>query len=78
MSELGRLQAAPPGVPAETLQVLRTAMEQTIKDPEFVADSERLNLPIDFLSGDVVAEKIRAALTQPADVVAALKAVAGN
>jgi hypothetical protein len=37
-----------------------------------------LNLPIDFLSGDVVAEKIRAALTQPADVVAALKAVAGN
>ncbi len=78
MSELGRLQAAPPGVPAETLAVLRTAMEQTIKDPGFVADSERLNLPIDFLPGDVVTEKVKAALTQPADVVAALKAVAGS
>ncbi len=78
MSELGRLQAAPPGIPAETLEVLRTAMEQTIKDPGFVADSERLNLPIDFLPGDAVTEKVKAALTQPADVVAALKAVAGS
>ena len=78
MSELGRLQAAPPGVPAETLAVLRTAMEQTIKDPGFVADSEKLNLPIDFLPGDVVTEKIKAALSQPADVVTALKAVAGS
>jgi tripartite-type tricarboxylate transporter receptor subunit TctC len=78
MSELGRLQAAPPGVPAETLAVLRTAMEQTIRDPSFVADSEKLNLPIDFLPGDVVTEKVKAALTQPADVVTALKAVAGS
>lgn len=78
MSELGRLQAAPPGVPAETLAVLRTAMQQTIKDPGFVADSEKLNLPIDFLPGDVVTEKIKAALSQPADVVTALKAVAGS
>jgi len=78
MSELGRLQAAPPGMPAETLAVLRTAIEQTIKDPGFVADSEKLNLPIDFLPGDVVAEKVKAALTQPPEIVAALKAVAGS
>ncbi len=78
MSELGRLQAAPPGVPAETLAVLRNAMEQTIRDPGFVADSERLNLPIDFLPGDVVTEKIKAALSQPAEIVTALKAVAGS
>lgn len=78
MSELGRLQAAPPGVPAETLQVLRTAMAEVVKDPGFIADSERLNLPIDFLPGDVVADKVKAALDQPADVVDALKAVAGG
>jgi len=78
MSELGRLQVAPPGVPADTLAVLRTAMAQVMKDPGFVADSEKLNLPIDFLPGDVVAEKVKAALNQPADVVAALKAVAGG
>ena len=78
MSELGRLQAAPPGLPGETLAVLRTAMEQTMKDPGFVADSVKLNLPIDFLPGDVVAEKVKAALTQPPDVVAALKQVAGG
>ena len=78
MSELGRLQAAPPGLPAETLAVLRAAMEQTIKDPGFVADSVKLNLPIDFLPGDIVAEKIKAALTQPPEIVAALKQVAGG
>ena len=78
MSELGRLQAAPPGMQAETLAVLRNAMAQVVKDPGFVADSAKLNLPIDFLPGDVVAEKIKAALNQPPDVVAALKAVAGS
>ena len=53
-------------------------MEQTIKDPGFVANSEKLNLPIDFLPGDVVTEKIKAALNQPAEIVTALKAVAGS
>jgi tripartite-type tricarboxylate transporter receptor subunit TctC len=78
MSELGRLQVAPPGVPAATLQVLRTAMAEVVKDPGFVADSMRLNLPIDFLPGDVVAEKVRAALNQPPEVIAALKAASGS
>jgi tripartite-type tricarboxylate transporter receptor subunit TctC len=78
MSELGRLQAAPPGVPADTLAVLRTAMGQVMKDPGFVADSEKLDLSIDFLPGDVVAEKVKAALDQPPDVVEALKAVSGG
>jgi tripartite-type tricarboxylate transporter receptor subunit TctC len=78
MSELGRLQTAPPGVPAETLAVLRTAMEQTMKDPGFIADAEKLNLPIAFLPGDVVAEKVKAALDQPAEIVANLKAAAGS
>jgi tripartite-type tricarboxylate transporter receptor subunit TctC len=78
MSELGRLQVAPPGVPAETLAVLRTAMAEVVKDPAFIADSARLNLPIDFLPGDIVAERIKSALNQPPDVVAALKAAAGS
>jgi hypothetical protein len=78
MSELGRLQVAPPGMPADTLAVLRTAMAQVMKDPGFIADSEKLNLPIDFLPGDVVAEKIKTALNQPPEIVAALKAVSGS
>ena len=78
MSELGRLQVGPPGVPAPTLAVLRTAMAEVVKDPGFVADSVRLNLPIDFLPGDVVAEKVKAALNQPPDVIAALKAASGS
>jgi len=78
MSELGRLQLAPPGVPADTLAVLRTAMAQVMKDPGFIADSEKLNLPIDFLPGDVVAEKVKGALNQPPDIVAALKAASGS
>ncbi|EDM47920.1 MAG: tripartite tricarboxylate transporter substrate-binding protein [Marinobacter sp.] len=43
---------APPGIDPERLDILRTAMEQTAKDPEFLADAERQSLPVNFGSGE--------------------------
>lgn len=43
---------APPGMDPVRLQTLRTAMEKTVVDPEFLADAERQSLPVDFGSGD--------------------------
>ena len=48
--EPGRPVAAPPGVPADRLAVLRRAFEDTMTDPEFLAEAERLQLEIDPLS----------------------------
>ena len=44
---LGRPLAGPPGVPAERLAILRKAFQDTMRDPEFLADSHKANLDID-------------------------------
>jgi len=76
VSELGRLTAGPPAMPANILAVHREALSSVMKDPEFLAEAKKLNLPIDALPGDVVEAKVKAVLNQPAETVAALKRVA--
>ena len=44
--------AAPPGVPADRVEALRAAFDQTMKDPEFLAEAARLQFGIDPVSGD--------------------------
>lgn len=43
--------AAPPGVPAERVAVLRKAFDETVHDPEFLSEAERLNLEVTPVSG---------------------------
>ena len=45
--EPGRPLAAPPGVPADRLDVLRRAFDETIKDPEFLAEAEKGQMEIE-------------------------------
>ena len=78
LSELGRLTAGPPGIPPKILAVERQAMVAMMKDPGFLAEAKRLRLPIDFLPGEIVEAKIKAALNQPPETVAALKRAAGG
>jgi tripartite-type tricarboxylate transporter receptor subunit TctC len=67
-SAIGRSLLAPPGVPAERLQALREAFQAMVKDPEFVADLQRLNVELDPLPGAAVAELAARALAVPAAV----------
>jgi tripartite-type tricarboxylate transporter receptor subunit TctC len=76
LSDLGRLTSAPPGVPADVLQVLRDAHEKALKDPELLAEAKKLNIPITFGSGDFVAQRIREALNQTPETIALLKQAA--
>ncbi len=78
MSELGRLTAGPPGIPADTLATLRQGLMAVMRDPQFLAEAKRLNLSIDPLSGEIVDAKIKAALSPAPETVAALKAVSGG
>jgi tripartite-type tricarboxylate transporter receptor subunit TctC len=52
--EIGRPVAAPPGVPADRLEVLRRAFDDTMKDPEFLAEAERAQLEIEPLSAHAI------------------------
>lgn len=78
LSELGRLTAGPPGIPANILAAERDAMTAVMRDPAFLADAKKLGLPIDYAPGDVVAEKLKAAMNQPPETVEALKRAAGG
>lgn len=44
---LGRPLAGPPGIPAERLAALRTALFETMKDPQFLAEANKAGLDID-------------------------------
>ena len=47
--EVGRSFLAPPGVPAERIAILRKAFDDTMKDPELLAEIEKAKL--DFVPG---------------------------
>lgn len=73
-SNLGRLTAAPPGVPAEVLEELRDAYLAVLQDAEFLAEAEKLGLPIQAARGDEVAILMQAALQQSPETVAIISA----
>jgi hypothetical protein len=48
---LGRPVSAPPGIPADRVKALRDAFSATMKDPVFLADAGKQDMPIDPLAG---------------------------
>jgi len=78
LSEIGRLTAGPPGMPPAVLAAEREALNAAMKDPQLLAEAKKLALDIDAAPGEVVDTKIKAALAQPPETVAALKAAAGG
>jgi tripartite-type tricarboxylate transporter receptor subunit TctC len=71
--DLDRPVLAPPGVPAERVQMLREAFNATMVDPAFRADAEKLRLTLDWVRGEEVARTLAAAYAMPAEIVAAAK-----
>lgn len=49
--EFGRPYVLPPGVPADRVAAYRKAFDETMKDPEFLADAKKLRLDINPLPG---------------------------
>jgi tripartite-type tricarboxylate transporter receptor subunit TctC/sarcosine oxidase gamma subunit len=73
-SNLGRLTAAPPGTPDAVLEELRDAYMAVMADPEFLAEAEKLGLPIESARGDEVATLMKDALQQSPETVAIISA----
>ena len=67
--------AAPPGVPADRVAVLRRAFDATMKDPEFLSDAKRLRLDISPTTGEQVQRSVHAVLTTPGSVIRETSAV---
>jgi tripartite-type tricarboxylate transporter receptor subunit TctC len=68
--EIGRPVAAPPGVPADRLEVLRRAFDDTMKDPEFLAEAEKVQLEIEPLRAHEIDTLLANAFATPKPIVA--------
>lgn len=66
---LGRPFVAPPGVPADRIEALRTAFDETMKDPAVIEETTRAKLNLAPMTGQQIAQVIDDAYKTPPDVV---------
>lgn len=67
-SAVGRSLLGPPGIAGDRAQALRDAFQSMVKDPQFIADIQRLNVELDPLSGDELRQQVMRTLNIPVSV----------
>jgi tripartite-type tricarboxylate transporter receptor subunit TctC len=67
--EAGRPFAAPPGTPADRVAALRQTFQETLHDPDFVAEAQKIELEIDPMSGQAIARMLKKAYAAPKRIV---------
>ena len=65
--EFGRPFFMPPNVPTARVPAIRRAFDATMKDPEFIAEAEKLKIDIDPMTGEEVASMLEEIAKTPAD-----------
>ncbi len=68
--EMGRPLTAPPDVPADRLAALRAAFDATLKDAEFLAEAQRLQMEIEPLDAAAIETLLSKAYGAPRDIIA--------
>ncbi len=71
---MGRPFAAPPGIPEDRKQALRKAFDDTMKDPEFLAEAKQRKMDVNPVSGAEVEKLVAELYRTPPDVIAEAKA----
>ena len=75
----GRPFALPPDVPKDRVAALRKAFGDMMRDPEFIAEAQKLDLDLDVMDGTQIDEILSKAYTSRPEIVeAARKAIGGN
>lgn len=72
---IGRPFIAPPGLDAETVEVLRKAFDDTMKDKDFLAEMQKANLEINPIPGKDVQELIARLFKTPPAVLERAKQI---
>ena len=75
---MGRPFAAPPGVPADRLAVLRQAFNETMKDKAFLADADKRKFEINPVDGEQIQALVREIYQTPASVTKKAAAIMGQ
>ena len=76
--EFSRPFILPPGVPAERVQVLREAFAATMKDPDLLAEAQRMHLDVDASTGEEVQALVAQMYETPPQVIERMKKALGR
>ena len=68
----------PPGVPAERIEVLRKAFEATMKDPELLAEAEKMRIDVEWSTGEAVQRLVAKMYETPTAVIERVKKAMGR
>jgi tripartite-type tricarboxylate transporter receptor subunit TctC len=71
----GRSYVVPPGTPEDVVAILRAAFAATMRDPEFLADADKLRIGITPSSGEKLQEVVSRVHASSADVIERAKRV---
>jgi len=74
--EMGRPFFAPPDVPAERIKALREAFAQTLRDPQFLADADKMGIEVQHVGGGEVQALVARIYASSPEVIARAKAAA--
>jgi tripartite-type tricarboxylate transporter receptor subunit TctC len=69
---IGKPFAVRPGVPADRVAMLRDAFAKMVRDPQFLADAEKMQLEIDPLSAEQVTKDFASMMNQPPEAIEAM------
>ena len=76
--DMDRPVLLPPGVPAERVAQMRTALFATMADPAFVTAAQNMHLHLEPVRGEELAKALADAYALPPDVVAAARETMGE
>ena len=72
---LNRFYVLPPGTPKDRVALLRKAFMSTLKDPEFVADTQKAKLDLDPIDGEEIQRQVRELFKLEPALVAKMKEI---
>jgi hypothetical protein len=71
--DIGRPFLAPPGVAPEIVAEQRRTLEKIVKDPEFLADAKKMQLPIDPAPGQELEALVKRVYAIPQSTIERLR-----
>ena len=76
--QVGRPFIASSLVPPERIELLRTAFDATVKDPDFITDAAKIRMPVAPLSGRQALSTVADIYATPDDIVQAARKIVGE
>ena len=74
-SKITKTLALPPGTPNDRAQILQKALQETAKDPEFIAEADKAKIGLAPVTADDMRNTVEAIFKLDAGILAKLKAI---